>query len=95
MKTISGKSARRLVEREGAMLCDARDPVSFRNGSLPGAKNYPIRLISTLLSVNKKTPLVFFGNSNDDTDMTMGAKYAEVLGFTNVYLLGAITNWQR
>lgn len=95
MKFIGGKNAKRLVERKNALLCDARSPVRFRDGSLPNAKNYPIRLVSTLMRLDKKTPLIFFGDSNNDTDMTMAAKYAEQLGFNEVYVIGAMQNWDR
>ena len=95
MRLISGRHARRLVEKNNALLCDARDPVSFRDGSITGAKNYPIRLVSTLARVEKKTPLIFFGKTNDDTDMIMAAKYAAQMGFQDIHLLGAMTNWDR
>lgn len=89
---ISGSKARKLVE-SGALLFDTRDPVSFRNGSLPNAKNLPLRQVSTLLKHPKNTKMVFFGDSNTDSDLMSIVNYAIQYGFTQVYTMGSIHNW--
>lgn len=86
---ISGKKAKKLVDG-GAILIDVRTPVQFRDGTLPGAINLTSRQLSSLLKYPKTTKLVFFG---DDTAISV--TYACSLGFTDVYDLGALENWDK
>lgn len=93
-KQISGKRAKQLVER-GAMLIDVRDPVSFRDGSLPGAVNLSLRQLSSLMREPKNRKLVFFGESQSDDTLRAAINYAYQFGFADVFSLGSKQNWNK
>lgn len=92
MQMIDGKKAKRLIEK-GALLFDVRDPVSFRDGTLPGAINLTLRQVSTLMKHDRKVSLIFFGNNSEDTNLRSVLNYALQMGFLNIYSLGSINNW--
>ena len=92
MQMIDGKKTKRLIEK-GALLFDVRDPVSFRDGTLPGAINLTLRQVSTLMKHDRKVPLIFFGNNNEDVNLRSILGYASQMGFLNIYSLGSINNW--
>lgn len=89
---VSSTKAKKLVEK-GALLLDVRNPVSFRNGSLPGAINVSVRNVSSLLKHPKNTKLVFFGDTDTDGTIETVMNYAVQLGFMDVYTFGSIDNW--
>ncbi len=95
MQYISGKRARSLVEHKRAILVDTRGPVEFRNGSLPSARNLPLRnLINELLlmkSKGKVGTLIIFGSENDNV-LSIASTYSEEMGFT-VYALKSMNDW--
>jgi len=90
---ISSTKAKKLVEK-GATLVDLRSPVDFAVSSLPHAVNITLRNVSRMMMLNKKTPLVFFGASDDDADIKQAENYAIQMGFEKVFLLGSIKNWE-
>lgn len=89
---INAVKAKKLVDK-GALLFDVRNPVAFRNGSLPGAVNINARTVSSLLKHPKNTKLVFFGDSDDDGTINTIINYATQMGFQDVYTFGAMENW--
>jgi len=91
---INGKRAQKLLEN-GAKLYDVRDAVAFRDGTLPGAVNLPLRQVSTLMKLPKDTKLILFGASNDDENLKHILNYISQFGFTEVYSLGAKENWDK
>jgi rhodanese-related sulfurtransferase len=93
-KSIGGKRAQQLVDK-GAMLIDVRDPVSFRDGSLPGAVNISLRQISTLVKESKKRSLIFFGESATDETLNAAINYAYQYGFTEIFSIGTKENWNK
>ena len=93
-KSIGGKRAQHLVDK-GAMLIDVRDPVSFRDGSLPGAVNLSLRQLSSLVKEPKKRNLIFFGESTDDETLQAAINYAYQYGFTEVFSIGTKENWTK
>jgi rhodanese-related sulfurtransferase len=72
--------------RGATLIADMRSPEYFRGGSLPEAKNLPLRnLLNELHRTDKKSNIVIVGNSVDESDMQMACTYAEQLGFTKIY----------
>jgi len=93
-KRIGGKKAQQLVEK-GAMLIDVRDPVSFRDGSLPGAVNLSLRQLSSLIREPKTRKLIFFGEAESDDTLNAAVNYAYQFGFTEVFSLGSKDHWTK
>ena len=93
-KRISGKKAQKLVEK-GAILIDVRDPVSFRDGSLPGAVNLSLRQLTTLVREPKDKKLIFFGSSETDETLKIAINYAYQFGFMEVFSLGTKESWDK
>jgi rhodanese-related sulfurtransferase len=72
----------KLMSRK-ALLIDMRSPVAFRNGSVEGAVNLPLRnFLNKLGGLDKKTKLIVFGDTQEDSDIVTGINYAQQLGFT-------------
>lgn len=93
-KRIGGKKAQQLVEK-GALLVDVRDPVSFRDGSLPGAVNLSLRQLSSLIREPKTRKLIFFGEAENDDTLNAAINYAYQFGFTEVFTLGSKDSWTK
>ena len=91
---ITGKKAQTLVTK-GAVLVDVRDPVSFRDGSLPGAINMSLRQLSQLQKYPKTTKVVVFGDPKDPVTLKSALNYLEVYGFVNTFSLGNIDSWYK
>lgn len=91
---INGKRAQKLVEK-GALLVDVRSPVSFRDGTIPGAINLSLRQISSLVREPKKRVLIFFGESETDDTLKAAVNYAMQFGFEQVFSLGSKDNWDK
>lgn len=85
-KKISRSKADQLISK-GAKLYDVRDPVSFRNGTLPGATNMTVRQVSAIQRLNRNEKLIFFGSGEDDDDLKIVLNYVHQFGFTNVYII--------
>jgi rhodanese-related sulfurtransferase len=93
-KRVSGKRAQQLVDK-GAMLIDMRSPVSFRDGTLPGAVNLSLRQLSLLVREPKARTLIFFGESESDDTLKAAINYAFQFGFTEVLSLGTKESWNK
>lgn len=91
---IAGKKARSLIDK-GAVLVDVRNPVAFRDGTLPGAQNLSLRQLSQLLKYPKNTSLILFGEDEDDPTLKSALNYISQYGFSNVYSLGTKDNWEK
>lgn len=91
---VVGKKAQKLVQK-GALLIDVRSPVAFRDGTLPGAVNMSLRQLSQLATKAKTTPVIVFGDSDDDPTLKSALNYIELYGFNAVYSLGAKDNWEK
>lgn len=85
MRFANKEKVQALINSKNAMLVDMRSPVQFRDSSIPGAVNLPLRnLTNTLMTVKDKTrPVILFGEA---TDVKMGITYAENLSFENIYV---------
>ncbi|TFG98548.1 rhodanese-like domain-containing protein [Candidatus Thorarchaeota archaeon] len=93
-KQIGASRAREYITK-GAMLIDVRDPVSFRDSSLPGAVNVPLRQLSSLIREPKTRKLIFFGESDGDDTLRAAINYAYQFGFAEIFSLGAKDNWNK
>jgi rhodanese-related sulfurtransferase len=91
---INSLKAKKLVDK-GAKLVDVRSPVAFRDGTLPGAQNVSLRQVSSLFKLPKDTKIIFFGDTNDSEDLIFAVNYMVQSGFTNVFSLGAMENWNK
>lgn len=91
---VTGKKAKTLVDK-GAVLVDVRSPVAYRDGTLPGAINLSLRQLSQLASKPKNTPIVLFGESDDDPTLKSAINYVNLYGFDKVYSLGVKENWEK
>ncbi len=92
-KKINNNYAGKLIAK-GAILIDVRDPVSFRDGTLPGAINITTCNVSRLMTWDKNSKLIFFGNSSQDSDLKTVLKYAHQLRFNNIFYLDDITDFK-
>jgi len=95
MQYINGKKAHKLVDEKSALLVDTRSPVEFRNGTLPGAVNLPMRnLMNTLMEYREsKTPIIIFGDDEDGT-LSMAVTYAENLR-VKLFVLKNMNDWNK
>lgn len=85
-KFVDRERVEQLTER-GAMLVDMRSPVEFRNGTVEGAVNLPLRnFTNTLMGLDKTTKIIMFSGSQDDSDLTAGINYATQLGFNTLFV---------
>lgn len=89
---ITGTKARKLADK-GAIIVDVRDPVSFRDGTVPGAINLSLRQLSHLQKHPKTTPIVIFGESATDSTLLSAINYLTLYGFSKVFSLGTLDNW--
>ena len=86
MKRVNKEKALQLVSK-GALLIDMRSPVDFRDGSIPGARNLPLKnFTNTIFGLNRKQKLVLFANDINDADMHRAVNYANQLGFADLYI---------
>lgn len=85
-KVVNKERVDQLMTR-GAMLVDMRSPVSFRNGSVSGSVNLPLKnFLNKLSGLDKKTKLILFGDTIDDSDVQTGVNYAAQLGFNDIFV---------
>lgn len=91
---ISGKKAQKLVQ-QGAVLIDVRNPVAFRDGSLPGAVNMSLRQLTQVQKHPKTTPIILFGETEQDDTLKAAINYITLYGYTKVYSLGTMANWTK
>jgi len=84
-KFIDKKRVEQLLEK-GALLVDMRSPVAFRNGSISGSVNLPLKnFLNKLSGLDKKTKLILFSDTAEDADVKTGINYAAQLGFNNLF----------
>ena len=88
-KKIDRNRMIKLVD-SGALLIDMRTPVEYRNGSVDGAVNLPLRnLLNKISPMNRDTKLILFSNIESDVDVAV--KYALELGFHNLFVSDYLT----
>lgn len=92
--TIDKAKAQKLISK-GALLVDVRNPVAYRDGSIAGAINVPLRRISELQKYPKVTCVILFSDENDDGTLSSAMNYVRQFGFDRVYSLGDKSNWNK
>lgn len=83
MKMVNKKKAMDLVSK-GALLVDMRSPVDFRDGSIKGSVNLPLKnFTNKLIGLKKDQKVVIFGKTVTDPDIKSACGYADQLGIGN------------
>lgn len=86
MRMINRNKAMDLVSG-GALLVDMRSPVDFRDGSITGAVNLPLKnFLNKIVGLDRKKKIVIFGRTVNDPDLKNACNYAEELGFQNLFV---------
>jgi rhodanese-related sulfurtransferase len=89
---VEGMKAKQLF-KEGAFLIDVRSPDEYREGHIEGADNTPVGGIDSREFAGKDTPIILYCSNG-----ARAAKAAALLrekGYTRVYELGAMKNWDK
>lgn len=89
MKKINKKKLNELLAK-GAALIDMRSPVDFRDGSITGSKNLPLRnFINNLYKHDKKVPIALIVKSfeDDESDIKLVDTYAAQVKFEKIYVI--------
>lgn len=85
MKKVSKTKFKQLLKKS-LVLADMRSPVSFRDGHIENAINLPLRnFINKIMPMPKTTVIVAYSTNMTDVDLVQGLRYAEQLGFTELY----------
>lgn len=80
MKMVNKKKAMDLVSK-GALLVDMRSPVDYRDGSIKGSVNLPLKnFTNKLIGLKKDQKVVIFGKTINDPDVKSACGYADQLG---------------
>lgn len=91
---VNGTKAKQMVA-SGAILIDTRDAVKFRDGTIPGAINLPLRRVSEMQRHDRRVKFVVFGDGPDDDNALQTAKYLGLYGFQEVYILESKEAWNK
>ena len=76
-----------MKKNKNVLLADMRSPVSFRDGHLEGAVNLPLKnFTNKIMPMPKNTVIVAYSDRYHDIDLVQGVKYAEQLGFSDIYI---------
>lgn len=92
-QNIDLEAAKRLINEEGAVVVDIRDPQSFAAGHIPGAIRVDNRNVADFIrEADLDKPLLvvcYHGHSSQGA-----AQYFSDMGFESVYsLIGGMTQW--
>lgn len=94
--TLTVASAKELI-KEGAVLVDVRTKSEYNSGHIDGAKLLPVDSINASnakeVIASKDTVVIVYCRSGARS--ASAAKLLEELGYTNVYNLGAMSNWEK
>lgn len=94
--TLTVASAKELI-KEGAVLVDVRSKSEYNSGHIDGAKLLPVESINVSnakeVIASKDTVVIVYCRSGARS--ASAAKVLEELGYTNVYNLGAMSNWEK
>lgn len=86
MKMVNKKRALELLNKNG-ILVDMRSPIDFRDGTIAGAVNLPLKNFLNKLTgtKNKKQVFVIFTKEYEESDAKHADNYAHQLAFENIY----------
>lgn len=89
MKKINKNKLNELLDK-GAALIDMRTPVDFRDGSISGSKNLPLRnFINYMLKHDKKIPIALIVKSfeDDESDIKLIDTYADQIRIEKIFVI--------
>jgi rhodanese-related sulfurtransferase len=93
MSNISVGRAKKLFDK-GGKLIDVRSPVDFMRNGIAGSINLPLRNISHVIKHAKQVDtIILVGDKSSSKDLEMAEKYTIQLGFTNVFVVLDIEQW--
>lgn len=90
---ISYMEAKEQIINNGAVLIDVRTEAEYTKEHISGAINIPLDSISNAISFNLDTPIIVYCQSGNRSSQAL-TKLKD-LGYTSVYDLGAIDNWEE
>lgn len=90
---ISYMDAKEKIINEGAVLVDVRTEDEYNNKHIGGAINVPIDSISSAVSLSKDNPIIVYCETGNRSSQAL--EKLEALGYSNVYDLGSINNWEE
>ena len=92
VERVDGAKARQLVA-SGAQLVDVRSPDEYAQKHVDGAVNVPLDAVASHDFGGKDKPLVLYCSAGHRSQ-TAAEKLRDA-GYTHVYLLGAMSAWDR
>ena len=90
---ISYMDAKEKIINEGAILVDVRTEEEYNSNHIGGAINIPIDSISSAVSLSKDNPIIVYCETGNRSSQAL--EKLEALGYSNVYDLGSIDNWEE
>lgn len=90
---ISYMDAKEKIINENAILVDVRTEDEYNENHISGAINIPLDSISGAVSLNQDTPIIVYCQSGNRSSQALIK--LESLGYTDVYDLGSINNWEE
>jgi len=89
---ITGTEARNLIETQGALLIDVRNPPEYADGSAPGAVNIPVSLIPHKANeMDPHRPLILFCRSGGRSSQAQ--MILQSMGFDDVKNAGGLNDF--
>lgn len=90
---ISYMDAKEKIINENAILVDVRTEDEYNENHISGAVNIPLDSINEAVSLNQDTPIIVYCQSGNRSSQALIK--LETLGYTDVYDLGSINNWEE
>lgn len=90
---ISYMDAKEKIINENAILVDVRTEDEYNENHISGAVNIPLDSINEAVSLNQDTPIIVYCQSGNRSSQALIK--LENLGYTDVYDLGSINNWEE
>ena len=94
---VSYMEAKEMIINDGAVLIDVRTEAEYNEKHISGALLLTLDTIDedTAISVieNKDTPVILYCQSGNRSSQALSK--LEALGYTKVYDLGSINNWEE
>ena len=92
VEEVDGARAHELV-KGGARLLDVRTPDEYKEAHVEGAENVPLDRLYDQDVGAKDAPVIVYCKSGGRAKRAASALRSK--GFTKVYLLGAMANWEK
>ena len=92
-KMVDYVEAKEKIINNGAILMDVRTEDEYNENHISGAVNIPLDSITEAVSLNQDTPIIVYCQSGNRSSQALIK--LENLGYTDVYDLGSINNWEE